>query len=150
PVYWIIDWKNPATLANAKAQLTENITRDRNRASIVIWSVGNETPILPERNVFMRELIATARKLDSARLISAALQVNTNQGTTRVIDDPLGADLDVLGLNEYIGWYGGTMKDIDEAVWQTAYNKPLIVSEFGADAKYGLHADSETRFSEEF
>lgn len=150
PVYWLIDWKNPATLRNAQAQLTENITRDRNRASIVIWSVGNETPILPERNVFMRELVATARKLDSARLISAALQVTTNQGATRVIDDPLGADLDVLGLNEYIGWYGGTTKDIDEAVWTTPYNKPLIVSEFGADAKYGFHADPETRFSEEF
>jgi beta-glucuronidase len=56
----------------------------------------------------------------------------------------------VLGVNEYIGWYGGTTKDIDEAVWQTPYNKPLIVSEFGADAQYGFHADPETRFSEEF
>lgn len=150
PVYWLIDWKNQATLVNARNQLTENITRDRNRASIVIWSVGNETPILPERTDFMRQLVATARKLDSTRLISAALQVHTSQGATRVIDDPLGADLDVLGLNEYIGWYGGTTKDIDEAIWQTPYNKPLIVSEFGASAVYGFHADPETRFSEDF
>jgi beta-glucuronidase len=150
PVYWTIDWKNPATLANAQNQLTENITRDKNRAAIVIWSVGNETPILPERTDFMRRLVATARKLDSSRLISAALQVHTSQGRTRVIDDPLGAELDVLGLNEYIGWYGGTTKDIDQAVWQTPYNKPLIVSEFGADAQYNFRADPDTRFSEEF
>jgi beta-glucuronidase len=150
PVYWLIDWANPATLANARNQLTENITRDKNRAAIIIWSVGNETPIVPPRNAFMRELVQTARKLDSTRLISAALQVHTSQGSTRVIDDPLGADLDVLGLNEYIGWYGGTNEDIAAAAWQTPYNKPLVMSEFGGGAVYGFHADPETRFSEEF
>lgn len=150
PVYWLIDWENPATLANARNQLTENITRDKNRAAIIIWSVGNETPIVPPRNTFLRELVQTARKLDSTRLVSAALQVHTSQGATRVIDDPLGADLDVLGLNEYIGWYGGTTQDIDVATWQTPYNKPLVMSEFGAGAVYGFHADPETRFSEEF
>jgi beta-glucuronidase len=150
PVYWGIDWENAATMANAKNQLTESISRDRNRASIVIWSVGNETPVTEPRTKFMREMVKTARVLDSTRLISAALQVQHSNGTTRVLDDPLGADLDVLGCNEYIGWYEGTAEDADKATWKTPYDKPLVMSEFGADAKYGYHADAETRWSEEF
>lgn len=150
PVYWGIDWGNPSTLANAEAQLTDSITRDRNRASIIIWSVGNETPVTEPRTKFMRQMVVTARKLDSTRLISAALQVQHSEGSARVIDDPLGADLDVLGCNEYIGWYEGTADDADKASWKTAYNKPLIISEFGADAKYGFHGDTDTRFTEEF
>jgi beta-glucuronidase len=150
PVYWGIDWENPQTLANAEAQLTDNITRDRNRASVVIWSVGNETPVTEPRTHFMREMVKTARAVDSTRLISAALQVQHHDGMTRVLDDPLGADLDVLGCNEYIGWYEGTGDDADRTQWRTPYNKPLIMSEFGADAKAGSHADADTRFSEEF
>ncbi|MGZ4788293.1 MAG: glycoside hydrolase family 2 protein [Terriglobales bacterium] len=150
PVYWTIDWENPSTLANAEQQMTESITRDRNRAAIVIWSVGNETPILPARNTFMHQMVETVRKLDNTRLVSAALQVHRVEGSTRILDDPLGADLDVLGCNEYIGWYEGNFDDIDKAVYKTPYNKPLVMSEFGAGAVYGFHADPDTRFSEEF
>ena len=149
PVYWTIDWENPATLANAETQATENITRDKNRAAIVIWSVGNETPILPARNTFMHQMVETVRHLDNTRLVSAALQVHKVQGSTRILDDPLGADLDVLGCNEYIGWYEGGIDDIDHATYQTPYNKPLVMSEFGAGAVYGLHGDAGTRFTEE-
>ncbi len=150
PVYWGIDWENAATLANAKNQLNESITRDRNRASIVIWSVGNETPVTAARTRFMREMVKEARTLDSTRLISAALQVQRSEGSARVLDDPLGADLDVLGCNEYIGWYEGTAEDADKATWKSPYDKPLVMSEFGAGAKYGYHADADTRWSEEF
>jgi beta-glucuronidase len=150
PVYWGITWDNPATLANAQNQLAENITRDKNRASIVIWSVGNETPVTDARTKFMESLVKTARALDSTRLISAALQVQHREGTTRIIDDPLGADLDVLGCNEYIGWYEGTSEDADKANWKSPYDKPLIMSEFGGGARYGLHGNSDLRFSEEW
>jgi len=150
PVYWTIDWENEQTLANAKQQITESITRDKNRAAIAIWSVGNETPILPARNDFMHQMVETVRKLDATRLVSAALQVHKVEGSTRVLDDPLGADLDVLGCNEYIGWYEGNNDDIDNAVYKTPYDKPLVMSEFGAEAPYGLHGDADTRWTEEF
>ena len=39
---------------------------------------------------------------------------------------------------------------VDRSVWKIAYDKPLIVSEFGGDAKYGLHGDPETRWTEEY
>lgn len=150
PVYWSIAWDNPATLANAENQLTENITRDKNRASIVIWSVGNETPVNDERTKFMRSLVQTARALDSTRLISAALQVQHHDAATRIIDDPLGADLDVLGCNEYIGWYEGAPDEADKTAWQTPYSKPLIMSEFGGGARYGLHGNIGAKFTEEY
>jgi len=59
PVYWTIHWGNPATYANAENQLTELVTRDRNRASIIIWSMANETPISPVRTEFLKKLVAT-------------------------------------------------------------------------------------------
>ena len=49
PVYWDIDWQNPATLQNAKNQLRDMIARDHNRASVIFWSLSNETPVKPER-----------------------------------------------------------------------------------------------------
>jgi beta-glucuronidase len=149
PVYWTIEWENPDTLANAEQQITESITRDKNRAAIVIWSVGNETPILPARTAFLRHMVETVRQLDSTRLVSAALQVHRVQGSVHVLDDPLGAYLDVLGCNEYIGWYEGNVADIDKATYTTPYNKPLVMSEFGSGAVYGMHGDANTLWTEE-
>src|SRR5215471_4536224 len=57
PVYWTIDWKNNATLENARSQLREMITRDKNRAAVVIWSMANETPLSDERLSFLRNLV---------------------------------------------------------------------------------------------
>jgi len=155
PVYWDIKWDNPATLANAQNQLTENITRDKNRASIVIWSVGNETPVNDARTKFMQALVKTARSMDSTRLLGAALQVQHTDaqhrdGTTRIIDDPLGADLDILGCNEYIGWYEGKPEDAEKANWKSPYDKPLIMSEFGGSAQSGLYGNADARFTEEY
>jgi beta-glucuronidase len=56
----------------------------------------------------------------------------------------------VLGCNEYLGWYDGMPDKIDVTTWTIAYRKPLIMSEFGADALYGLHGDAMARFTEEY
>jgi beta-glucuronidase len=148
PVYWTIDWTNPATLANAQQQLRENITRDKNRANIIIWSVGNETPRTPERLAFMKTLVAEARSLDSTRLISAALQISHVRNDTSWLDDPLGEYLNVLGCNIYPGWYGPSADA--RARFASIYHKPLIMSEFGAGALQGYHGDSTQRWTEEF
>ena len=155
PVYWMIEWENPATLANATNQLREMIRRDRNKASVVLWSVANETPNTPARLAFLKSLIATARAEDSSRLLTAALLVTTSPESkegirTKVIDDPLGEYLDVLGCNEYIGWYEGTPDLAARTRWESKYNKPLIMSEFGGDAKFGLHGAPDQRWTEEY
>ena len=149
PVYWAIDFDNSDVLANAERQLHEMIRRDRNKASVVLWSVANETPVTPARVRFLRTLVAKTHEQDPTRLVTAALLVRT-EGMAKVIDDPLGEVLDVIGFNEYIGWYEHRPEDAGKTVWQIAYEKPLIVSEFGGDAKYGLHGESDTRWTEEY
>lgn len=151
PVYWTIDFGNRAVLAKAKAQLHEMINRDHNRASIIIWSVGNETPISQTRTDFMHSLITEAKTLDQTRMISAALEVNYSAlNHVNTVDDPLGEFVDLVAFNEYLGWYGGLPDNCRTTNWTTIYNKPLFISETGAEAKGGFYADSLTRFDEEF
>ena len=152
PVYWTILWDNPATLENARNQLTGLIERDRNRASVILWSVANETPIGDARNRFLESLIALARSLDGTRLVSAAMEIHgvTGDADARVMDDPLGEFTDVISFNEYIGWYDGLPDRCGRIQWSIRYQKPVLISEFGGDALQGFHADALTRFSEEF
>ncbi|ARN56480.1 glycoside hydrolase family 2 protein [Sedimentisphaera salicampi] len=147
PLYWTISWENEKVYKNALSQLDEMINRDKNKASVIMWSVANETPISRRRTEFLASLTDEARKLDSTRLITAALEKHT-RGSSMHVDDPLGKYLDVLGCNEYEGWYSGD-KGFSRT-WETPYNKPLVMSEFGGGALQGYHADSETRWSEEF
>jgi len=150
PVYWTISWENPATLENACRQLREMIARDRNRASVAIWAVGNEAPATEPRTHFLSELARQARELDTTRLVSAALEQRSLGPSASMIDDPLGAQLDVLGCNEYLGWYLGPPERIDPMTWQTSYDKPLVMSEFGADALQGLRGDPRERWTEDY
>ena len=150
PVYWTIAWENPATYQNAEAQLTDLVSMGKNRASVVVWSVGNETPPGGPRLKFMTSLVHKARSLDNTRLISAALELHRD-GFQVTVDDPLGAELDLTSFNEYMGWYvGGKPSEITQYKFTIKYNKPVIISEFGGDALAGYHGDAETRWSEEY
>jgi beta-glucuronidase len=150
PVYWTILWENAETYENAKRQLEENIARDKNRASVVLWSVANETPVGEARLKFLKGLVARARELDPTRLLTAANERHYEGETTQVVDDPLGAYLDVLGCNEYVGWYDGPPEKADRLTWKVTLDKPLIFSELGGGALYGLHGDKGTRWTEEY
>ena len=150
PVYWTILWENDSTLANAKNQLKEMITRDKNSAAIILWSMSNETPINEPRLKFLTSLTSEARQLDPTRLITAALQTHYENDTTLMIDDPFGKEIDVIGINEYVGWYDGLPSKIDNLFWKCEYDKPVIMSELGAGALQGNHGDELTRWSEEY
>ncbi|MBC9034161.1 beta-glucuronidase [Sphingomonas sp. JC676] len=152
PVYWLVNWQNPTTLSAARTMLRENIRRDRNRAAIILWSVANETPVSDPRNAFLRTLIGDVRTLDDSRLVTAAL-LSKRDGHVMTIDDPLVADLDVMAINTYNGWYSDDrLADLPSFEWRSPTQKPLIFSEFGADALAGNHdmvADPH-KFSEEY
>jgi len=152
PVYWSIDFGNPATYNNAENQLNKEITRDKNRAPVIIWSMANETPINQIRNDFLRKLIHHAREMDETRLISAALLTHhkKNDPNTLVMDDPLAEIVDVLSFNEYVGWYDGLPEKCEKVNFEINTNKPVIISEFGGAALQGYFADKETRWSENY
>lgn len=172
PVYWAVGFDNPQTLALAQANLDALINRDGNRASVIIWSVANETPISAARNVFLGSLIGRVRTQDPTRLVTAAA-ISTRADLERYagsiaaalegaapgaieveIDDPIAPLLDVLAFNQYLGWYDAAllapMLRRDEAVIRAVsldliprirlkarLDKPLLVSEFGAEAVFG-------------
>lgn len=149
PVYWTIDFANPKTEKNAENQLKFMIERDASRASVIIWSVANETPVSDQRNKFLIKLINTVKDKDNSRLVSCAT-LTRQQDEYTMIDDPIGEYLDVIAFNEYFGWYGGNLENAEKTKWKTIYNKPLVVSEFGGGAKQGLHGLKTERWTEEY
>ena len=157
PTYWQVDFKSEVAFHNAKQQLSEMIERDRNRASVIIWSVANETNPGADRQRFLRGLIDYAKMIDGTRLVTAALKKKkvAQNSTIQECDDPLMAYVDIIALNEYIGWYpnqglNGLPEDCKKVTWRIPGHKPLIISEFGAGALYGHHGSKTTRWSEEF
>ncbi|WP_449405654.1 glycoside hydrolase family 2 TIM barrel-domain containing protein [Massilia phosphatilytica] len=136
PVYWTISWTNPDTYANANAQLTDLVTRDKNRASVIVWSVGNETPVSAPRNTFMGNLAKTARSLDDTRLVAAALEIH-RKGSDITVEDPLADSLDLASFNEYAGWYWASNAEMLNYRFDVRYNKPVVITEFGASALGG-------------
>jgi beta-glucuronidase len=124
PVYWSIAFDSAETLGRARTQLSEMIERDRNRASVLLWSIGNETPHGEERDLFMAALAEHVRAEDPSRLVTAALLTGPEalipfmsgpysrallgfppEQWIFEVNDPLGDVVDVLALNEYFGWY---------------------------------------------
>jgi len=150
PVYWAEHFDDPAVYAKSQEQLREEIRRDRDKASIILWSIANETPNNAARTSFLTRSGAFVHQQDPTRLVTAALLVHGDAGDTKYIDDPLGKVLDVIGFNEYIGWYDKAAEAADTTAWKVAYDKPLIVSEFGGEAKAGLHDKQNSRWTEEF
>lgn len=152
PVYWTISWNNKNTYLNAQNQLSEVINRDKNRASVIIWSMANETPVSEARNNFLTRLAKFTKVKDPTRLISAALEQQDYQGdsSTRTINDPFADIVDILSFNEYIGWYDGSIEKCKKIKWNITQDKPVLISEFGAGAKYGFHGGSDERWTEEY
>ncbi|MCB0634795.1 MAG: hypothetical protein KDD15_33920, partial [Lewinella sp.] len=124
PVYWSVNFASEAVLEMAKARMSEMISRDQNRASIIFWSLGNETPLSDARNAFFAKLNTHVKSLDDTRLTTAAMifggeeiqkMARDNFFPTMAgkefdtwdieIEDPLAAIVDVAAINQYFGWY---------------------------------------------
>jgi beta-glucuronidase len=156
PVYWRVHFGDRTTLANCRQQMEELVRRDRNRASVIIWSVGNETPNIRARDRFFEELVGVCRRLDKTRLVGAAFFVEHGPGNVgntdrRGIYAPIARKLDVVGINEYFGWYS-TRKASE---WKTmkwevdSFECPVVFSELGGGALAGLHGRPGELWTEE-
>lgn len=146
PVYWAIDFEDAQTYQDAENQLLEMIRRDQNRASVIIWSVGNENIDTDVRLAFMGRLARAAKRADSTRLVSAACLVNEENIK---IEDRLADELDVIGLNEYYGWYKPNFEELNQLGENSRPQKPVVITETGADALAGNHGTIHDLFTEE-
>lgn len=148
PVWQRISFGKPEVYQKAETMLREMIRRDRNKASVILWSVANETPDNATRTEFLKKLIDVTRELDPTRPVTAALNSTKFVGDTATLTDPLAGLVDVVGINEYVGWYTKTPEEADTLKWVLP-EKPIIVSEFGAEAKQGNHGAANQRWTEE-
>lgn len=146
PVYWAIAFDDPETYADAENQLRELIARDRNRASVILWGVGNENADTDARYAFMSRLAQAARAADPYRLVAAACLINR---TTFRIEDRLAEHLDVIGLNEYFGWYEPDVDGLRRLLANSRPGQPVVISETGADGVPGMHGGERQLFTEE-
>src|ERR1017187_8072436 len=148
PNWQHISFDKPEVYRKAVFMLKEMIRRDRNKASVILWSVSNETPNNPTRTRFLSDLVAEARKLDGTRLITSAIIGPRASGNEMLQNDPLCDVLDVVGQNEYVGWYDMIPEQADTIHW-TLPQKPVLMSEFGAEDKFGNHGPVHPRWQEE-
>lgn len=144
---------NDATREVHAQAIRELIARDKNHPSVVLWSIANE----PESDTegaenYFRPLFDLARELDPTRPVGFVNVMLAPYGKCRV--SQFG---DVLMLNRYYGWYVNT-GDLPaaELAWETELrgwageNKPIIITEYGADTYPGLHSIASQPWSEEY
>ncbi len=162
PVYQLASQylAEPSVFSLALSMLQQNIVANQNHPSVLLWSIGNElaTPADATETGYIASAAALAHQLDPTRPVGLAAS-----DWPGVPCQPAYAPLDVIGVNEYFGWFdagGGTTDDRDALSpfldsWRACYpTKALFVSEFGFDANrtgpieergtYAFQSDSVT------
>ena len=120
--------------------LREEIVRDANHPSVAVWSIGNENASRPGTGLrkYIRKAERTVQDMDPTRLIGLA-----TSGFPTVEKQRIYTELDVLGINDYFGWYNGPRGTISDRAQLDGYlnrlhsdypNQALVITEFGAEA----------------
>jgi len=144
---------NDATREVHAQAIRELIARDKNHPSVVLWSIANEPESDTEgAEAYFEPLFQVARDADPSRPVGFVNVMLAPYGTCRV--SQFG---DVLMLNRYYGWYVNT-GDLAgaEVAWRkelegwAGENKPIIITEYGADTMPGLHSLTPQPWSEEY
>jgi glycosyl hydrolase family 2 len=142
PVYSI----KPSELAKrsvralAVSELETNIRANGNHPSVLVWSIGNELSSHPDsaQASYIRTAVRRAHALDPTRPVGLAVAGYRLAGCRRAY-----APLDVLGLNDYFGWYPGPSGQIADRSYLSGFldgerrcypRQALMVTEFGAEA----------------
>jgi len=133
--------------------ISELVKRDRNHPSVVIWSIANEPESMSDASVeYFRPLFEIVREMDNTRPVGFANMAFYTHGKCKVT-----RYADVILLNRYYGWYSET-GDLESAAinlrkelegW-AGENKPIIMTEYGADAITGMHAVISEPWTEEY
>nr|XP_057943998.1 beta-glucuronidase [Doryrhamphus excisus] len=141
-----------ASLAHHLDVMDELVRRDKNHPSVVMWSVANEPASeMAPADFYFKSLIGHTKTLDPTRPVTYI----TNSYYTR---DRGASYVDVVCVNSYSSWYHdpGHLEVIPIQLntqfenWYGKYKKPIIQTEYGADAVPGLHSDPPLMFTEEY
>jgi beta-glucuronidase len=144
----------PATQAVHRRAIEELVARDKNRPSVVLWSLANEPESHSEEaRTYFEPLFEAARKADPTRPVGFVNMMLAQPKTCRV-----SGLADVVMVNRYYGWYvePGDLAAAERALeaelldWVSEQGKPIIVTEYGADAMPGLHTLDDAVWSEEY
>lgn len=154
PIWQGIDFENEETKLKAGNMIKEMVMRDKNRCALAFWGVANETQPSAPRNEFLKYLIKCCKDIDNTRLITAAFDLVrfNRERQVFVMNDPFIKELDVVAVNKYMGWYHQWPVTPDKAIWDVAKGQPLIISEFGGEAMYGVtgNPDIVSSWSEDY
>jgi beta-glucuronidase len=146
------EYVGSAALEHHIEVMKELIQRDKNHPCVVMWSVANEATTYEEGAVpYFKTIADLTRKLDSTRPIT--IVQSSQPDNCRVAQF-----FDIICVNRYYSWYEdpGQLDLIEHQVnwelcgWNNRFNKPVIMSEYGADAISGFHQDPPVMFSEEY
>ena len=138
-------------LALCRQYIQELIARDKNRPSVIMWSLANEPhSTRPAAKGFFRNLYDLAKALDPTRPVTVVSMIGGGEEAFEFCD--------VVCLNRYYGWYsesgqleeGCAKLSAELDALHELYPKPLILTEFGADTIAGWHAQPAEMFSEEY
>ena len=149
PLWQGIDFSNATTQQKAISMYREMLYRDRNRCAVCFWGIANETRPSSLRNAFLENILNVAKQIDDTRLFTIADDVarwNDDAGYFEM-DDPFIDKVDVVAVNRYMGWYAPWPKKPSECKWKVAEGKPLIISEFGGEAMYGVRGNAGKAWS---
>ena len=142
------------TQEHHKDVIRDLISRDKNHACVVMWSIANEPDSSDEGAYdYFKPLYDLARELDPQKRPCTLVSV---QGTTA--DNDCSAKLsDVICLNRYYGWYfGGPDLEVSEEGLRKELTdwgklgKPVMFTEYGADTVSGLHDTTSVMYTEEY
>jgi beta-glucuronidase len=108
---------------------------------VIVWSIGNELSSRPGpvQSYYIKRAADTAHALDPTRPVGIAVAGFQSAGCATNAYKPL----DVIGINEYYGWYPGPNGQTADRTLLPSYldsvrgcypNKAVVVSEFGAEA----------------
>ncbi len=155
PIYQHIEFSSPDVIKKMELMMKEMLRRDRNRCAIIIWSLSNETfSYTPNRDDALIELTQKCRAIDSTRLITSVINDQGYDNNTLYVWDTLYNYLDIISLNEYIGWYVAWQGKPEELKCKFGVDeKPVFISEFGGEALYGSNygpKDEAAYWSEEY
>uniref|UniRef100_A0A7N9D9A9 Glycoside hydrolase family 2 catalytic domain-containing protein n=1 Tax=Macaca fascicularis TaxID=9541 RepID=A0A7N9D9A9_MACFA len=129
--------------------MEEVVRRDKNHPAVVMWSVANEpASYLESAGYYLKMVIAHTKALDPSRPVTFVTRSNyaADKGAPYV---------DVICVNSYYSWYNdfGHLELIQRQLttqfenWYKTYQKPIIQSEYGAEAIVGFHQVSGVELS---